>query len=387
MTDLTDQDVRADLDAAANAPPPTAQPHPVAATPMTPVQAAQLPPPPRASNPSFIDSMVAHADNFASQHGLWAQALERLQRASVAGVMKGAVSAADTAKSTAESSGAGLAAAEDPAHAEEALTAPDPFTPIYEHARSAVMDVRDAIALKDPNIPESLVEGAWQFMPSYLMLARVTGAIGGLANLWKNESFLGALKQGGSAMDALVSGVKGAAGSTARFVAADTPNSMIMQGPHDPRLADTVQLMRTAEGKFGDMLKSIAPDGGLLNHYIEFQHNRNETEAEGRWKNALDSYGAAAVITGLLHAGGTVLKQSWNGLHFMADNNMKSMGDIMPSGSPAAQRGNDRLARYGTDPEFFDDAKIGTGEGAQVKGYGHGYIAEHPETAHTYQNG
>ena len=363
MADLTDQDVRAELDAAAKAPPKDAPPHPVAAAPMTPIQMAQLPPPPRATaGPGFIDSLVANADNFASQHGQWAQAIERLTRASVSGITKGAVSAADSVKSAAESSGKGLAMAEDPAHAEDAAAGVDPITPMYDHARSAVMGFRDSVALKDPNVPESLIEGAWQFVPSFLMFSRATGAIGGLANLWKGESALGTLKAGGSLADAAVSGAKRLAGASARFVAADAPNAAIMQGPHDPRVADMVSLLRTSEGKFGDMLRAASPDGNLLGHFISYLSDRNETEAEGRWKNVVDSFGAGAAISGLMHSAGSILKQGWSTLHFMADNNMGSMSDVpvpkLPAETPLAHEGETPAAGAVAAPAEDAVAKV-----------------------------
>jgi hypothetical protein len=328
---FTDQDAQAAVDS--YTPPAPVEPHPMAAAPMSPLQAAQQPTP-ATTTPSFLDSVISHVDTFASHFGKLHDAAEqagevfgnyqdRGARDAISGLVKGAVNAADGAKAFIAASGKGLADAADPAHASGGVgadadaredAAADPVTPMYNTARAAVMGVRDAIAVKDPSVADSLLEGAGQLMPSFLMFSRVVGSIGGLAEL-------GA----GGGLTAR------AAGGAARFVAADTPNTLVAQGPHDPRLADTVQLLRHSEGKFGDLLRAVAPDGSLQNRYIDYlADHSDETAAEGRFKNVLDSYGAGAAITGVMHTAGSVFKQGYNALHFMASKGLDAMSDVAP---------------------------------------------------------
>lgn len=71
--------------------------------------------------------------------------------------------------------------------------------------------------------------------------------------------------------------------------------------PHEGRLADLVQLGRESEGRFGELLRKVSPDGSLLNSYINYITDReNEGEWEGRFKNAVDSLAGSAAIAGVL---------------------------------------------------------------------------------------
>lgn len=370
---FTDQDAQAEIAAYK---PPDAQPHPMAAAPVSPLQAAQQPPP-ATTTPSFLDSVLSHTDSYLSHFGKYAA---DSTRDVASGLATGVVNTVDSAKSFIGASGKGLAMAEDPAHASGGVgedadkreeDAADPFTPMYNDARTAALNVRDAIAVKDPGVADHLLEGAGQFIPSFLMFSRVIGSIGGLAKLGE--------------------GTDGLAGVAARFAAkstvtasADAASAATTIAPHDPRMADTLALMRTSEGRFGDLLRSAAPDGSLLNGYINYiADHENEGEAEGRWRNVLDNANMAAALSGVIHTAGSVFKQGWGALHFMADNNMGSMSDLMP----AAQEG--KIGYHGSTADIapgstFDDSKIGTGEGNQSFGYGH-YVAENPATAGTYQ--
>ena len=358
---FTVQDAQADI--ASYQPPEdkAAAPHPMAApadAKPDPIQASMAPPPAK-TTPTFLDSVLSTVDNYTSKlaEHVANDTAVRLIRQGQAGFVKGVVNTADSVASAAKASGAGLAAAEDPAHAEEALTGPDVFHPAYDHARQAALGLRDALAVKDPSIPEYLAEGAGQMMPSFLMFSRVLGSIGNAAEL------------AGGAKKAV---------DLARFATADAATNATAVAPHDPRLSDTVALMAHSEGKFSDLLRQVAPDGVL--RYIDYlADHKNESEAEGRWKNVVDGWGAAAAITGVVHTAGGVFKQGWNALHYMADNNMGSMGDLMPSN----QEG--KIVFHGTTANFdeFKDEAIGTGEGNQTFGHGH-YFAENQETANTY---
>jgi hypothetical protein len=381
----TDQDIQAEMHVAADAPSDKDAQHPMAGQAVSPLTAAQAPPPPRTSSPNFIDSVLQHVDDFGSAYGHWAM---RSNQIAMAGLTKGAVAAADSVKSGLEKSGQVMAASEDPEHAQEAFAGADPITPIYNDARNAVLGYRDMLMGGNPSAPEQMLESAWQLVPSFLMFSRVTGAIGGLADLWKGETgFAAALKNGEDFSDAAFGAIKKTAGEAARFAAADAPNAAIMQGPHDPRLADTLQLLRTSEGKFGDLMRAVSPDGSLLGHYIEYLSNHDETEAGGRWKNVLDSFGAGAALTGLMHTAGTVYKQGWNALHFMANEGIDTLSQLGPyPGSPRSQLGHIAFHGTGARPfDQFDPSRIGTGEGNEAFAHGF-YFAENQKTGKFYQD-
>ncbi len=378
----TDQEAQAAFDAWTPPPAKDAQPHPMAGpagTPPDPIQAAMAPAP-KTPTPSFLDSVVSYADNYKSRLGDIANRLgavipsSPLVRPLISGAIKGAVKTADSVGSMLESSGRGLAAAEDPAHAQEALNGPDISHPIYDAARKVIMDMRDAIAIKDPNLPQSLIEGFGQFAGPYALYSRMLGSFGTAANLFKGEG----------ALAAFGNKVAAKAASTATAVGADAITNATANAPHDPRVADLLALHKDAEGKYVDMLSSIASSDNPLypvHEYINYLASPDHSEAEGRWKNVLDGLNVFGALAGVFFGGAATFKTGWGAMHIMADNNMGSMGDLMP----ANQEG--KIGYHGTPNapfEAFSNNAIGTGQGAQSYGYGH-YIAENAATGETYQ--
>jgi len=228
-----------------------------------------------------------------------------------------------------ESSGRGLAAAEDPAHAQEALNGPDIPHPIYDDARKVIMDMRDAIAIKDPNLPQSLIEGFGQFAGPYALYSRMLGSFGTAANLFKGEG----------ALAAFGNKVAAKAASTATAVGADAITNATANAPHDPRNADMFALHKDAEGKYVDMLSSIAsPDNPLypVHEYINYLASPDHSEAEGRFKNVLDGLNVFGALAGVFFGGAATFKTGWGAMHIMADNNMGSMSDLMPANQVGA---------------------------------------------------
>jgi hypothetical protein len=213
----------------------------------------------------------------------------------VAGAVTGATNIADAAKSAVVSSGEGLAAADGPAHAQEAFTPPS--SPMWDHARQHILDFRDAVAVKDPTLADHLVQGVAQLMLPYAGYSRAVAGLHGIAKL------------------AVAGGLTDATAL----------------GPHDGRLADLIALGRHTEGKLGEALRTLAPDGSAVNAYINFLADRtNETEAEGRFKNVLDGFGANLIATPLMHAAGVVLKQGTVGLRYAAQAGIRKFSDLMP---------------------------------------------------------
>lgn len=152
--------------------------------------------------------------------------------------------------------------------------------------------------------------------------------------------------------------------------------------PHAGRNADLVQQGKAIEGKLGDALNTIAPDGSALNAYINYMTDRTgESDAEGRFKNVIDSMVTTTAGAALLKTGATALKVGMNLPGYIAD----TAGTGPLAGSPDAQSG--KIVFHGTPHDFdtFSNDKIGTGEGNQS--YGHGlYFAESPGVAGSYRS-
>lgn len=120
-----------------------------------------------------------------------------------------------------------------------------------------------------------------------------------------------------------------AAMNVAKTAAAETAVSSTAFDPHDGRMADLLEMGRQSEGKFGNLLRQVAPDGSLVNDYINWMTDRDdEGKWEGRFKNSVDNL----VTSGVL---GTVLKTAatgFKGVRRIAAEPMKV--------GPAAQRGS-----------------------------------------------
>lgn len=284
------------------------------------------------------------------------------------GVADAAAHTADFAKAFVEKSGAGLAAADDPDHASEVLgdagnkdanpdanqraglnrdgTAPDPFDPIYNHARTAVMGVRDAMAVKDPTDIDGIEQQGAQFMIPFLGYSRAIGAIHGVSKV--------------------------VASGAANMVTAGTA-----MDPNGGRFSDLVNLQRHTESAFGRFLDSAAPDGSALNTYITWAADHSDkSEFTGRLKNVAD-YGIAQ---GLLDVGASALKWGRLGLNYAMKNGVGSTGDLMMANQTGA------LGYHGSpkaDIDKFDPAAIGKDESSAA--FGHGlYVADDPAVAGPY---
>ena len=271
---------------------------------------------------------------------------------------KVAVGAApDASQRTADSTAAARAAgAPDPTE----ITPPPalPPNPAYDAFKTRFMEFRNAVAMNqtmvtpmgsyqsgDSRTSDDVTQGIAQFALPFMA--------------W--QKLLGGVSAGGKLM------------SMGRAAVADAATSMTVLQPHDPRMADLVQLGKQSEGKLGEVLNTLAPDGSLMNKYIDFMTDReNESESAGRLKNALDSFTMGAAVTGVLESGIVGLKLG------------RQVLESTPKVGPGAQGGH--LTFHGTPYKFdaFDSSKIGTGEGAQV--YGHGlYFAEEKGVAAGYR--
>lgn len=260
--------------------------------------------------PSFVSKFMADTGRVTASTIDWAVSAsdsinkwrDRAARDIGAGVTTGAANIADAAGSAVSASGKGLAAAEDPEHAKDAEEGSLPTSPLWDHAKGAVLDFRDAIAVKDPTLSDNLLQAGAQLAVPFTGYSRALSGVHGFANM----------------------------------VAAGAVTDATALGPHDPRMADLVALGRKTEGKFGDALRALTPDGSAQNAYINYLTDRgSESEAEGRWKNVLDGLGVNMVATPLLATVGTVLKQGTAALRHAIDNGVGSAADLAPRSAVA----------------------------------------------------
>lgn len=245
----------------------------------------------------MMDGAVSAADSMYDTEGM------RKARDAAAGAITGVTNIADAAKSAATTSSSGLAAAEDPAHAAEAMQPPS--SPIWDHAKQHILDFRDAVAVQDPTLADGLVQSAAQLALPFAGYSRALAGLHGIANV----------------------------------VAAGAATDATALGPHDMRMADLIALGRHTEGKLGAALRTLAPDGSAVNAYVNFLSDRtNETEAEGRFKNVLDGFGANMIATPLMHGAAVVLKQGTSALRTAAEWGAGKISDFMPPPAPAVPK-------------------------------------------------
>lgn len=245
---------------------------------------------------NMIDSAVSTADAMYNTQPI------RKARDVAAGAITGAVNIADAGHSlvrATEQNFADLANQESiPGHRGPANVMNAP-SPIWDHAKNAVLGFRDAVAVQDPTLADNLIQGVSQLAIPFTGYSRMIGGLG----------------------------------MVAKGFAAGALTDATALGPHDPRLADLVALGRHTEGKLGDALRTLAPDGSAVNAYINFLTDRSgETEAEGRFKNVLDGFGANLIATPLIHGAAVVLKQGTAGLRAALEGGASKVSDLMSLG-------------------------------------------------------
>lgn len=344
----------------------------------------------------MVDSAVHAADSMAHD-GSWGEAASRVAGDIEAGAAGAAVNTGDAAEqlvrtgvrdtyeSVVHPQQAALEA-EDPAMRarDQQLDGSAQRSPIWEHARSAILDFRDAVAVKDPNLVDRLTQSVAQLAIPFAGYSKALAGVHdaaiaaqGLEDIPATQGFGSFLRQ---------TAQKDLTGFATKVAAPGALTDATALSPHAPRFADMIALGKHTEGKLGEALRAIDPDGGALDAYIRYLTDRgDEGEAEGRFKNVLDGFGVNLIATPLLTAAASTLKQGTAGLRYLADNGVPSM-DKMPLPPSSMQSQAGKIVFHGTPHDFdeFDTSKIGTGEGNQT--FGHGlYFAENPATAKHYQ--
>lgn len=151
---------------------------------------------------------------------------------------------------------------------------------IYDNAKQGVMNFRDYLTQGDGTSDE-VTQAISQYAIPFLGYSKLIGGLHSATML----------------------------GSMAKAGVAEAATAATVLKPHDPRAADILQLGKHVEGKFGDAMNTIAPDGSLLNHYINYMTDRsNESDAEGRFKNVVDNLALSAAAAGLIKTTAMTLK-------------------------------------------------------------------------------
>ena len=278
---------------------------------------------------SLIDVAVNAADTYHSIVG-WA---DQHRGRMIADAYSGAVDAtsnAMTSASNAVSRGAyaamgqkapaGVAAAPP----EPVVTKPDPVDPVYDHTRSAVMALRDHLAVQDPNTADDVTQGLLKVLVPAIGFSRFLSGLGVASKLY---NMIGT--------DALTGG--------------------ITQGVHDPRTADMLALGRHVERKYIGALNTADDSGGLLNYYIDHMTDRSGSDGENRLKNALDFVVGGTVLAPLFHLVPQVLKQGMDTIAMGMDAGIGKTSDVFSG--PAYQRGSFSTRQIGEAP-LPADSKI-----------------------------
>lgn len=260
----------------------------------------------------LMDSAVSDAQLIYDTPGM------QKARDITAGVITGATNIADAGYSLArhiapnfeETSGNRMMRFLHPDDPQFAAPAVPDENPMWTHAKDHINDFRDAVQIQDPGLSDRLIQGGAQLAIPFAGYSRLVGGLGAIG----------------------------------RMVTAGALTDASALQPHDARLADLLALGRHTEGKLGEALRTLAPDGSAFNAYINYLTDRSsESEASGRLKNVLDGFGANLIVTPLLHGAASVLKQGTAGLRYLMENGVTSSGGMVPS--PAMQRGGPAAAR------------------------------------------
>jgi hypothetical protein len=344
----------------------------------------------------MVDSAVHAADSMAHD-GSWGEAATRVGRDVAAGAASTAVNTGDALEGLARNgirdAYTGIThpqqaalEAEDPAMRarDQQMDGSAQRSPIWDHARGAILDFRDAVAVKDPNLVDGLTQSVAQLAIPFAGYSKALSGLHDAAIAAQGLEDISATQGFGSYL--MKTAQKDLTGFATKIAAPGAVTDATALQPHAMRFADMITLGRHTEGKLGAALRVMDPSGGLLDHYISYLTDRaDESAAEGRWKNVLDGFGVNMIATPLLTSAASVLKQGTRGLRYLIDNGVASGADF-PRPPAATQAG--KIVFHGTPHDFdeFDSSKIGTGEGNQT--FGHGlYFAENPEVAGSYARG
>ena len=162
----------------------------------------------------------------------------------------------------------------------------------YLAARQHVLNFRDEMATNS-NTSDEITQALAQYTIPWLGFMKVMG-IAGKAPL---------------------------AAKAAGVVTADALTAFSVYKPHDTRFADVLALAKHTEGKLGAAMNTIAPDGSLLNAYIDYMTDRStEGEWEGRVKNVTDNFVLSVAGAGVIAAGGATLKAAFKTAKYAAHN-------------------------------------------------------------------
>ena len=178
----------------------------------------------------------------------------------------------------------------------------------YAKFRQSVLDFRNDLA-KDSTTSDEITQGISQYAVPALALTKLIGGI-----------------QGATAL-----------GTAARVATVDALTPALASAPHDPRFTDILALGKHTEGKFGQALNYLAPDGSLLNKYIDWMTDRtDESDFMGTVKNVVDNLSMSAAGAAVFVGAAQALK----GYGAVAKYTAENAGKGPAPGGMVAQRGS-----------------------------------------------
>lgn len=187
----------------------------------------------------------------------------------------------------------------------------------------------------------------------------------------------------------LIGGLQGAnlLGTAGRVAAVEAATASTILDPHSQRFADVLSLARETEGRMGAAMNTLAPDGSLLNSYINWMTDRtNESDFEGTVKNVIDNIGMAGLTAGLFTTGAKALKMTWKLPGYVAESAGTGPVGLSAQKGMVGYHGTNRVFPPTPDNPLgeFDPAMIGSGTGGAAQGHGL-YVAEAKGTANWYR--
>lgn len=294
----------------------------------------------RASNPpqhvttSYLDDIVNFADSVAHDGG-WGEAATRVGRDAAAGVADAAVNTGDAVVGAVQDEVKGLTSpreaaleAEDPAMANRMKFLGENAPPsIWEHAKNAILDFRDAVAVKDPNVVDRLAQTTAQLALPFAGYSKLLEGLQLSTLGFDTAEGISATQGFGSYL--AKTALNDAGKFAQKVVLPGAATDATALAPHAPRFADMIALGKQTDHKFVTALNTLDPTGGGVNAYINYLTDRSdESEAEGRFKNVLDGLAVNSIATPLFAAVGSVLKQGGAGLRYLIGNGMASANDL-----------------------------------------------------------
>ena len=154
--------------------------------------------------------------------------------------------------------------------------------PIFDYAKQHIENFRDAVQVQDPSWSDKSAQALGQYVLPFTALSRGLAGLHWLAN-WTLAG----------------------AGADAAATDVEAPRT---------NTADLIALSKHVQGKYIDALSAADGSGSAVNTFINYLAAPTSDEADAKYKQFLDGLLPNLAFSGVLHAGGVVLKEGWKSL-------------------------------------------------------------------------